>query len=203
MKHYGPEQEVPRLQVYVPLFQQPTPAMAFVIDSQTNQESTMSLVQKVIYGMDKDLPLDNVQTMEDLFSFMVGSRKISVLLLGSFAAIGILLGMIGIYGVVSNSVVRMRREIAIRMALGATVRSAIILVTKLGLIGAAAGILIGSAVVLSLTRILSAYLFGVASFDLPIYLFSAGVIFMLALIACLVPAQSLLRLNPQEVLKEE
>jgi ABC-type antimicrobial peptide transport system permease subunit len=71
------------------------------------------------------------------------------------------------------------------------------------LIGAAAGILIGSAVVLSLTRILSAYLFGVASFDLPIYLFSAGVIFMLALIACLVPAQSLLRLNPQEVLKEE
>jgi predicted permease len=203
MKHYGPEQEVPRLQVYVPLFQQPTPAMAFVIDSQTNQESTMSLVQKVIYGMDKDLPLDNVQTMEDLFSFMVGSRKISVLLLGSFAAIGILLGMIGIYGVVSNSVVRMRREIAIRMALGATVRSAIILVTKLGLIGAAAGILIGSAIVLSLTRILSAYLFGVASFDLPIYLFSAGVIFMLALIACLVPAQSLLRLNPQEVLKEE
>ncbi len=204
MKHYGPEKEVPRLQVYVPLFQlpRPTPAMSFVIDFQADEGSTVTAVQKVIHGMDKDLPLDNVRTMEDLFSQFVSSRKVSVLLLGSFAAIGILLGMIGIYGVVSNSVVRMKREIAIRMALGATVRSTIILVTKLGLIGALAGVLVGSAVVLSLTRILSAFLFGVGSFDFSIYFGSAAVIFVLALIASLAPAQSLLRLNPQEVLKE-
>jgi putative ABC transport system permease protein len=202
MKHYGPEREVPRLQVYVPLFQQPTPTMSFVIDFETSQESALSQVQKVIYGMDKDIPLDDIQTMEALFAYHIGSRKVSVLLLGSFAAIGILLGLIGIYGVVSNSVVRMRREIAIRMALGATVRNTMILVTKLGLIGVVGGILLGSAIVLSLTRILSAYLFGVASFDLQIYVLSAGIILVLALIASLIPAQSLLRFNPQEILKE-
>ena len=202
MKHYGPEQEVPRLQVYVPLFQQPTPTMSFVVDFQTDQESTKSAVEKVIYGLDKDIPLDNVQTMEDLFAILVGSRKVSVLLWGCFAAIGILLGLVGIYGVVSNSVVRMRREIAIRMALGASIRSAIILVTKLGLLSTLGGILIGSAIVLSFTKVLSRYLFGVGSLDLPIYLFSAFLIIALALIASLIPAHRLLRLNPQDVLKE-
>jgi ABC-type antimicrobial peptide transport system permease subunit len=190
------------LQVYVPLFQQPTPSMSFVIDFQTSQDSTKSSVEKVIYGLDKDIPLDNVQTMEDLFSALVSSRKVSVVLLGSFAAIGILLGMVGIYGIVSNSVVRMRREIAIRMALGATVRNAVVLVTKLGLIGTAGGILVGSGIVLCLTRVLSAYLFGVSSLDFPVYLLSALLIMVLALIASLVPAQRLLRLNPQEILKE-
>ncbi len=111
--------------------------------------------------------------------------------------------MIGIYGVVSNSVVRMRRELAIRMALGASVRNAIVLVIKVGLIGALGGILIGSAIVLSLTRVLSAFLFGVTPLDFSLYLVSAALIIVLALIACLVPAQSVLRLNPQDVLREQ
>jgi predicted permease len=202
LKHYGPDKEVPRLQVYLPLLQQPVPTMSFVIDFQTDQSSIASSVQKVIAALDKDLPLDNVRTLEDLFSDHMSQRKIAVLLLSSFAAIGILLGLIGIYGVVANSIVRMRREIAIRMALGATVRNAIILVTKLGLIGTVAGILIGAGITLALTRILAAYLFGVASFSASIYCLSAAMVFVLALIASLIPAHSLLRFNPQEVLKE-
>ena len=202
LKHYGPEQEVPRLQVYVPLFQQPVPAMSFVIDFQTDQGSIVSSVQKAISDLDKDLPLNNVRTMEEMFSSHISKRKIAVLLLGSFAAIGVLLGLIGIYGVVANSIVRMRREIAIRMALGATVRNAIILVTKLGLIGTLAGILIGAGITLGLTRVLAAYLFGVAAFDASIYFLSAVIVFVLALIASLIPAQGLLRFNPQDVLKE-
>jgi putative ABC transport system permease protein len=202
VKHYGPEQEVRRFQVYVPLFQQPTPTMSFVIDFQTGQDSTRSAVEKVIYGLDKDIPLDNVQTMEDLFVVLLSSRKVSVLMWATFAAIGIMLGLVGIYGVVSNSVVRMRREIAIRMALGATVRNAIVLVTKLGLLSTLAGVAIGSGLVLCFTKVLSKYLFGVRSLDLPIYFFSALLIIMLASIASLIPAQRLLRLNPQEVLKE-
>lgn len=202
MKHYGPEQEVPRFQVYVPLFQQPTPTMSFVIDFQTDQNSTKTAVENVIYGLDKDIPLDNVQTMEDLFGVLLSSRKVSVLLWGSFAAIGILLGLVGIYGVVSNSVVRMRREIAIRMALGSSVRSAIILVTKVGLLSTLGGILLGSVLVVCCTKVLSRYLFGVSSLDFPIYLFSAVLIIVLASIASLIPAQRLLRLNPQDVLKE-
>jgi putative ABC transport system permease protein len=202
MRHYGPEQQVPRLQVYVPLFQQPVPEMAFVIDFQTDQSRLVSAVQKTIAGLDGNIPIDNVRTLEDMFSDHTRKRRVSVLLLGSFAAIGVLLGLIGIYGVVANSIVRMRREIAIRMALGATVRNAIILVTKLGLIGTLAGILVGAGITLALTRILATYLFEVASFDPSIYFLSAAIVFLLALIASLIPAQSLLRFNPQEVLKE-
>jgi len=203
VKHYGPEKEVPRMQVYVPLFQQPTPMMSFVVDFLADQRSIRTGAEEAIFELDKDLPLDNFRTLDDLLSFYVSGREVSVLLLGSFAGIGITLCMIGIYGVVSNSVVRMRRELAIRMALGATVRNAIVLVIKVGLIGALGGILIGSAIVLSLTRVLSAFLFGVTPLDLSLYLVSAVLIIVLALIACLVPAQSVLRLNPQDVLREQ
>lgn len=203
IKHYGPEQEVPRLQVYVPLLQQPVSTMTFVIDFQSDQGGIVSSAQKVIAGLDKDLPLDYIRTMEDLFSAYTGRRRLSVLLLGSFAVIGVLLGLIGIYGIVANSIVRMRREIAIRMALGATTRSAIILVTRLGLIGTGAGILIGAALTLGCTRVLASYLFGVASFDPGTYFLSAFTVFVLAMIASIVPAQSLLRFKPQEILKEQ
>ncbi len=203
VKHYGPEKEVPRMQVYVPLFQQPTPLMSFVVDFLADQRSIRSGAEEAILELDKDLPLDNFRTLDDLLSVYVSGREVSVLLLGSFAGIGITLCMIGIYGVVSNSVVRMRRELAIRMALGASVRNAIVLVIKVGLLGALGGILIGSAIVLSLTRVLSAFLFGVTPLDFSLYLVSAALIIVLALIACLVPAQSVLRLNPQDVLREQ
>ena len=203
MKHYGPERAVPRMQVYIPLYQKPAPSMSFLVDFRTSQGTVETSAKEAIYDLDRDLPVDKFQTLDDLLSILKSSRKVSVLLLGSFAGIGVVLGMIGIYGVVANSVVRMRREIAIRMALGATVGDAIVLVTKVGMIGTACGILVGSAIVLSLTRVLSAFLFGVASFNLLIYSLGAGFIVVLALIACLVPAQSLLRLNPQEVLREQ
>ena len=202
VKHYGPEQDVPRLQVYVPLLQQPVAAMTFVIDFQTDQGSIVASAQKVIAGLDQDLPLDYIRTLEDLFSLYTSRRRLSVLLLGSFAVIGVLLGLIGIYGIVANSIVRMRREIAIRMALGATARSAIVLVTRLGLIGTGAGILIGAALTLGSTRVLAAYLFGVGSFDPSMYVLSAFTVFLLAMIASIVPAKSLLRFKPQEILKE-
>ena len=123
-------------------------------------------------------------------------------MLGSFAVIGVLLGLIGVYGIVANSIVRMRREIAIRIALGATARSAIVLVTRLGLIGTGAGILVGAALTLASTRVLAVYLFGVGSFDPSMYVLSAFTVFVLAMIASIVPAKSLLRFKPQEILKE-
>lgn len=203
MKHYGPEKEVPRMQVYTPLFQVPVSSVAFVVNFLADQRSIQAASQQAIYELDKDLPLDSFRTLDDLLSVFVSGRKVSVLLLGSFAGIGIALGMIGIYGVVSNSVVRMRREIAIRMALGATVRSTIVLVARVGLVGGVAGVLVGTLIVVSMTRVLSAFLFGITPLDLPTYFLTAAFTLLLASIASLVPAQSLSRLNPQDVLREQ
>lgn len=191
------------MQVYLPMFQKPVPAAAFVMSSTSGQGSLRASAEAAIYELDKDLALESFRTLDELLSFLMRGRKIALVLLVSFAGIGVALGLIGIYGVVSTSVVRMRREIAIRMALGATVRNTMLLVSKIGLVGALVGIAIGVALVLSLTRVLSAFLFGITPLDLPTYLLTTAFILLLTLIASLVPALRLLRLNPQDVLREQ
>ena len=89
--------------------------------------------------------------MDSYLDNFLSPRKVSLLLLSAFAATGIILGMIGIYGVVANSVVRRRREIAIRLAVGATSSSTMILIARPGLLAAFSGFLIGSIIVMSLT----------------------------------------------------
>jgi putative ABC transport system permease protein len=202
VKYFGPEKGVDRFQVYEPLYQHPLAFTCFVINTTEPLEILRSPVEKAIHQLAPDLPLHDFQTVDDSLDQKVSRRKVALLLMSSFAAIGIVLGMIGIYGVVSNAVVGRRREIAIRMALGASVRSSIVLVTKLGLLAALVGIASGTLLVICLTNVLSAFLFGVKTFDPGIYLLSAIAIIVLALIASLVPAAALLRLNPQDVLRD-
>ena len=202
IKVAGPEGKVQRFQVYEPLYQHPTSLVWFLIDSRVASANLKPSAEKAIHDLAPDLPLEYFSTLNDGLEQIESPRKVSLLLLASFAAVGISLGMIGIYGVVSNSVVRRRREIAIRMALGASVKNSIMLVTKLGLLAALAGIVLGSVLVICLTRVLSAFLFGVTMLDPGIYLFTAIAIAVLALGASLVPAAALLRLSPQDILKE-
>ncbi|HLJ25681.1 MAG TPA: ABC transporter permease [Candidatus Angelobacter sp.] len=202
VKYSGPEGNVDRLQVYEPAYQNPPAVIYFVLDSTASIATLRSPVEKAIHDVAADLPVEYFQTLDGYLDQMEGSRKVALLLLCGFAAIGIALGMIGIYGVVSNSVARRRREIAIRMALGATVRSSIILVTRLGLLATLVGIAIGSVIVVCLTSVLSAFLFGVKALDPAIYLLSAIAIIVLAFIASLVPAAALLWVNPQDILRE-
>lgn len=202
IRYSGPENGVERMQVYEPLYQSPESYVSFVMNTTASLATLRAPVEKAIHELAPDLPLDYFQTMDDALDRRMSGRKMSLLLLSSFAAVGIVLGMVGIYGVVSNSVVGRRREIAIRMALGATVRSAVVLVTKLGLLATCVGIALGAALVICLTSVLSAFLFGVKTFDSGIYLFSAVAIALLALIASLIPAAALLRLNPQDVLRD-
>jgi len=105
--------------------------------------------------------------------------------------------------VVAAAVLRRRREIAIRMAMGATVFHTIVLITRLGLLAASGGILIGSAIVMSLTRVLASLLIGVNVLSPEVYVASAFVIFGLAVIASLVPAIKLMRFNVQEILRQQ
>lgn len=202
VKYFGPERGIDRLQVYEPVSQHPPPFVSFIMRTAESSESLRAPVEKAIHDLAPDLPLQYFQTLDEFVDKKESRRKISVLLLSGFAVVGILLGLIGIYGVVSNSVVRRRREIAIRMALGATARNAIFVITKQVLLATAAGIAIGLVVVFCLKGILSAFLFGVKALDLQVFSASAISIAVLALIACLVPAARILRLTPQSVLRE-
>lgn len=202
VKYFGPESKVDRMQVYDPVYQDPPFVMSFVMETASTAVTLRIPAEKAIHDLAPEVPLDNFQTLDEFLDQMASGRRVSFLLLTGFAAIGIVLGMIGIYGVVSNSVLRRRREIAIRMALGASVQSSIFLVMRLGLLATLGGIALGSALVVSLTRILSAFLFGVTAIDPSVYLLSALAIGALAFIASLVPAVAVLRLSPQDVLRE-
>lgn len=201
-KYFGPERDVARMQVYEPAYQHPPPFISFIIRTSASMETMRVPVEKAIHDLAPDLPLQYFQSLDEFVDKREGRRKISLLLLSGFALIGVLLGAIGIYGVVANSVVRRRREIAIRMTLGATPVNAIFAVTKLVLLATIAGIAVGLAVVVSLKGVLSTFLFGVKTLDPEIYLAALIVIAVLAFIASLVPAASVLRLTPQSILRE-
>jgi predicted permease len=202
VKHFGPEAKVRWMQVYVPQYQDAAPMLSFVVNTTVPEPEAKTAAEKVLHELDKDLPVENFQMMDAYLDTFLSGRKVSLLLLTGFAATGIILGMIGIYGVVANSVIRRRREIAIRMALGATVPGTIILLARLGLLATLGGIVIGSVIVISLTRLLASFLFGITALDLPVYLATATVLAVLALAASLIPAAKLLGFNIQDILRE-
>ena len=113
IKHFGPEAKVRWMQVYVPQYQDPSPTLSFVLNAAMPEAAVKPTIHKVIHELDKDLPIENFQTMDTYLDNYLSPRRVSLLLLSAFAGTGIVLGMIGIYGVVAAAVLRRRREIAI------------------------------------------------------------------------------------------
>lgn len=202
VKYQGPESAPNRFQIYSPAYQISKAQMYFVLNTNATFASLKVPVEKTIHQLDPGLALDDFKPMEENLDRYEGRRKLSLLLLGSFATGGIILGLIGIYGVVADAVVRRRRELAIRMALGAGAGNCMVLITRVGLLATLAGIAISSVIVANLTKLLAGFLFGVKALDNQIYLLSALFIVLLAIVAGLVPALAVFRVSPQEVLRE-
>jgi len=202
IKHFGPEKSTRWMQLYVPLYQDPSPVLSFVVNTELPESAVQSTTNKALHELDKDLPLENFETMNAYLDTLLGTRKLSLLLLTIFAGIAILMGTIGIYGVVTNTVIQRRREFAIRMAVGATPTRAIFLITRAGLIATLAGILVGSALIAGFTRILASFLYGVSVLDPAIFLFTGLALLVLAALASVIPATRLFRFNIQEILRQ-
>ena len=162
-----------------------------------------SAVKSRIWSVDKDQPVSQIQTMDQILSDSVARRRLSVVLLGVFAWVALLLAAAGIYGVVSYSVTQRTREIGIRVALGAERVDVLQLIIAQAAKLALAGELLGFLVVLGLTRLLASMLFGIGAAD-PLTL--AGVAILLtavALAACYVPARRAMRVDPIVALRYE
>lgn len=202
IRHFNVEQNARWMQVYVPQYQDSSADLSFVINTTLPEGIVKTAAEKSVHEVDKDLPVENFQTMESYFDNLLSGRKVTMLLLTSFAAIGIVLGLIGIYGVVASSVIRRRKEIAIRMAVGATASGALVLVTRLGLLATLAGIAVASVIVMSLARVLNSLLYGVSALDPSIYMLATLVVIFLAILASIIPAARLFRFNIQEILRQ-
>jgi putative ABC transport system permease protein len=203
IKHFGPERQVKWMQVYVPQYQDPSPAISFVVNTTLSNDAAKNAALKALQEVDRDLPVESFETLDGYLNRnYLSGRQASLTLLTAFAGIGILSALFGIYGVVANAVTQRRREIAIRMALGATPIRTAFLITRLGLFATMGGILIGSVIVISLSRVLSSTLYGVTALDPTIYILSATLVILLAIVASIVPLVRLFRFNIQQILRQ-
>lgn len=177
--------------------------LTFAIRTAQTPEALLPAVRREIQAMDSEQPLANIATMEHLLAQSVARRRFSLLLLGFFAATALALAAIGIYSVMTYTVAQSTREIGIRMALGAQARDVLRLVLGHGLLLTVLGVVIGLAGAWGLTRLMTTLLFNVSATDGWTYAIVAGILLLVAVAACLLPARRAIKVDPMIALRYE
>jgi putative ABC transport system permease protein len=193
----------PLPQMYVAHAQLPFSRMALEVRSSLNPLALVSAVRAELRTMDKDRPLSNVTTEEQLIAENIAPRRFALTLIGLFAGLALLVASIGIYGVISYSVTESTRELGIRMALGAAKSDVLRMVLWRGLRMAAIGIAAGGVAALAATRLMGSFLFNVSAYDPVTFLAVAGMFLVVALAACVIPARRATNVDPMVALHYE
>ena len=202
VKHFGLESQT-KPEIYVPYFIDPWPFMTIVVRSSSDLASLSAAIRDQVWSVDKDIPIPNIRTMDQLLSTSVARPRFNMLLLGVFAVIALVLSAVGVYGVMSYSVVQRTHEIGIRMALGAAKPDVLKLVVVQGLKLLLIGIGLGLLAALALTRVLTSMLFGVEPTDPATFAMISVLLACVALTACIVPARRATKVDPIVALRYE
>jgi putative ABC transport system permease protein len=189
--------------VYSPHSQWPMSNMFLVIRTANEPQSISSMVRSAVQSVDKDQPIYRVRTMENVLAESVAQKRFSMLLLGIFAAVAMLLAAIGLYGVMSYGVSQRTHEIGIRMALGARGLDVLKMVVKQGMLLALIGTGLGLMGAFALTRVMSSMLFGVSATDPVTFIVVPFILAAVALLACFIPARRATRVDPMVALRYE
>jgi predicted permease len=215
VRHWGlddPGTYNPR-QIYIPVYQLPDSMvtdffrnLTLLVRTKLPPADMVSALRDVVYASAPDQPVYGVRAIDEVVSESMASRNLPILLLGVFAALALLLASVGIYGVVSYSVMRRTQEIGIRLALGAGRRQVFRMIVGQGIRMAGVGLGIGALAAISLVRLIPSFsrlLYGVGQSD-PLTLFGvAAVLLLAAVIACYVPARRAMRTDPMNSLRYE
>jgi putative ABC transport system permease protein len=192
-----------RLEIYVPFRQDVPSHMYLVVKSAMDPGALTSAIRAAVREIDKDQAIFGISTMDQLIVNSVSTRRITLILLGLFSTLALVLAAIGIYGVISYSVAQRTHEIGTRMALGAQKADVLRMVLAQGARIAGAGVAIGLAASLGLTRLLANLLFSVSAADPLTFAAVAITLILVAMLACYIPARRTLRVDPMIALRYE
>ena len=191
------------MQIYVPHAQDSQwNFMGLVIRTAGDPAAFAATLRHEVQALDKDQPVYNVRTMDDVVINSLGTRRVSMQLFAVFACAALLLAAIGIYGVMAYSVTQRTQEIGIRMALGAQKSDILRLVVRQGMTVTLIGVIAGLAGAFALTRVIANLLFGVGASDPVTFVVIPLLLIFVSLIACYLPARRAARLNPTAALAE-
>jgi ABC-type antimicrobial peptide transport system permease subunit len=162
-----------------------------------------SAVSHEVHGIDPDLAIERMATMQSLIAGSNDSERQRTMLITIFAGVAVILVLIGLYGVISRSVTQRTRELGIRIAVGAPARSVLWLVLRESLTLTLAGSLIGSVAAVAATRLIRSFLFGITPTDVSTYAFIACGLIIASLAASYLPARRAVQIDPMECLRLE
>ncbi|HEX4439091.1 MAG TPA: ABC transporter permease [Thermoanaerobaculia bacterium] len=201
VKLHGLDVREPVPAMYLPLEQVPTSEMELAIRSRVPNVLTAAIA--AVRALDPDQPILESGTVEQLLRDSLSRQRFAMLLLGGFAALAILLAAVGIYSVLAYGVRRRRREIGIRMALGAQTGAVLRMIVLQGMRTALVGVAIGLTAALALGRVLASLLYGVRASDPATFAAVAALLCAVALAASLLPAMRAARIDPIRTLRDE
>ena len=188
--------------VYVNLFQRPRSALTVAMSSEADTQAVTSTARAILRDLNPEMPA-KFQTLSQIYSASLGSRRFNVVLIGFFGITALLLATAGVFGVMAYSVSRRTREIGVRVALGAGAGDALRLILGQGLRTILIGVVIGIAGSLALTRTVKSLLFGVTATD-PLTFVSVTLLLVgAALLACYIPAHRATQVDPMVALRSE
>jgi predicted permease len=196
-------QTEPRPTVFLPNAQAPSYMTSLVVHTAGDPRAAASALRAEVRGVDPEQGLLSVETMDDVVADSVARPRLQALLLGAFAVLALVMACLGLYGVLAYAVEQRRREVGVRMAIGATPSTILALVVGQGLRLTALGLAIGLALALAASRTVATLLYGVRPTDPPVYLGVGALLLLVAAAASWLPARQAMRVDPVVVLRED
>jgi putative ABC transport system permease protein len=202
MRERGLEND-PTLAVYFPAGGGATTSLQLVVHTRGEPMAAVPAIRSLVTGIDPNLPVSSIRTLEEVVTSSVATRRVTMLLLVTFAGVALILALAGVYGVLAYSVARRTSEIGVRLALGAQHDRVLRLVLAQGMRPVFAGLAIGLAATFWLSRLMASLLFGVEPRDPLTYAIASGLLIAVATLACYLPARRVLRIEPAIALRTE